>query len=385
MERTRHSSKHRQGLLGTMALMIIICCLSLTSCSSGSDSGKGDNSVSPNENGDEVLLQAPGNVRSLAQAANWISLTWTDTSTNEQGFKIEQKSGTEDFKEIVNVAPNSTSHTIMSLTPGTGYSFRVRSYAGADYSTYSNEANANTQQAVSDSSKIIFLHHSTGEVIWNGGVSAWFSQYNSQHQKNYAITQRNFPDGSNYPWNNYPYDYWNIWVKHAGGSPFQLQDTLEILTKTYNVIIWKHCFPVSEIEVDTGSPDIASSDKRIENYKLQYNALKAKMRQFPSVRFIVWTGAAQVAGAITPERATRARDFFQWVKDTWDEKGDNIFVWDFYELETEGGIYLKGDYAASATDSHPAAGFASVVAPCFSRRIVDVIEGRGDTGTLTGK
>jgi hypothetical protein len=23
--------------------------------------------------------------------------------------------------------------------------------------------------------KIIFLHHSTGEVIWNGGVAEWFA------------------------------------------------------------------------------------------------------------------------------------------------------------------------------------------------------------------
>ena len=27
---------------------------------------------------------------------------------------------------------------------------------------------------------IIFLHHSTGENIWNGGVSQWFIQYKSQ-------------------------------------------------------------------------------------------------------------------------------------------------------------------------------------------------------------
>ena len=36
----------------------------------------------------------------------------------------------------------------------------------------------------------------------------------------------------------------------------------------------------------------------------------------------------------------KGREFFQWVKNEWDTEGDNIFIWDFYELETEGGIYL---------------------------------------------
>lgn len=29
--------------------------------------------------------------------------------------------------------------------------------------------------------KIIFLHHSTGQVIWNGGVPEWFARYNAEH------------------------------------------------------------------------------------------------------------------------------------------------------------------------------------------------------------
>jgi len=232
--------------------------------------------------------------------------------------------------------------------------------------------------------RIIFLHHSTGECIWNGGVPAWFRNHNAANGTAYTITERNFPDET-YGWENYPYDYWNIWVRHACAKPFKGEPTLEILTRKYNVIVFKHCFPVSAIEADSGRADVASSEKRIENYKLQYAALKKKLRAFPKVRFLLWTGAVLVKGDMDEATARRARTFFDWVRNEWDEKGDNIFLWDFYELETRGGLYLKPAYAAGASDSHPNEKFSRSVAPLLCRRIVDVIRGRGDIGSRTGR
>jgi hypothetical protein len=230
-------------------------------------------------------------------------------------------------------------------------------------------------------SKIAFLHHSTGGVIWGGGVPEWFTTYNAAHGTGYNITETAYPD-SPYPWDNYPYDYWNIWVNHAGPSAYNGQATLEMLTPTYNVIVFKHCFPVSGIGPDTGHPDVTSASKTTENYKAQYAALKTKLRSFPSNRFIVWTGAALRQSETTPEQATRAKAFFDWVRNTWDEPGDNIFVWNFFDLETDGGIYLTPAHASG--DSHPNGTFAAEVAPLFAQRVVDVIKGVGDsTGTVT--
>ena len=232
--------------------------------------------------------------------------------------------------------------------------------------------------------KIIFLHHSTGSNIWQGGVADWFDDYNDTNGTDYQITEQEFPQDSPYGWENYPYDYWNIWVNNAGDDYFQEEPTLEILTDQYEVIVWKHCFPVSDIEEDTGSPDISSSDKTIENYKLQYNALKNKMLEFPNNQFIVWIGAAQVQGATDSAMATRAKTFFDWVRNDWNETGDNIFVWDFYQLETEGELYLKNKYAEDPSNSHPNSQFAQTVAPYFAQRVVDVIEERGETGSIKG-
>jgi hypothetical protein len=237
-------------------------------------------------------------------------------------------------------------------------------------------------KALPKDSRVVFLHHSTGECIWNGGVEERLADYNRSHRTKYRIDQQAFPKDSPYGWENYPFDYWNIWVKHAGAKPFKQEPTLEMLTAKYNVIVFKHCFPVSNIEEDTGEPDIASPTKSIENYKRQYAALKRKMRTFPKNRFLVWTGAAQIRSEIEEPAARRAKAFFEWVVREWDEPGDNIFVWDFYGLETEGGIYLKSAY--SSGDSHPNEAFSRRIAPLLCQRIVDVIEGRGDTGDRLG-
>lgn len=241
------------------------------------------------------------------------------------------------------------------------------------------------EKATGDAVKIIFLHHSTGNNVWKGGVPQWFEKYNQDNGKNYQISERAFPSGKPYAWKNYPFDYWNIWVANAGSEPYMEEPTLEILTPGYDVIVFKHCYPVSAIMPDEGTADTASEEKTLGNYKLQYAALKAKLRQFSDNKFIVWTGAALVAGNTNEESAARAREFAEWVRDEWDEPGDNIFVWDFFDLETEGGNVLKDEYAAAPDDSHPNEAFCKNVAPLFAKRIVDVIEGRGDSGSLTGK
>ncbi len=255
---------------------------------------------------------------------------------------------------------------------------------------------------------IIFLHHSTGGVIWQGEkpslvtrvvrkispglaetlgqakLPILFKEYNQEHNRNYKITQKIFPKASPYGWHNYPFDYYNIWVKNSGNLHYMEEPTLEILTKDYQVIIFKHCFPVGRIQADNDTADIDSYLKSLSNYKLQYNALRDKLLSFPETKFIVWTGAALAKGATTEDEAIRAREFFTWVREEWDMPGDNIHLWDFYELETEGGLYLKDEYSTSSIDSHPNSKFASRVAGMLFNRIIDVIETNGTDTDITG-
>jgi hypothetical protein len=255
-----------------------------------------------------------------------------------------------------------------------------------------------------NSVNIIFLHHSTGQCIWDGKASSvdysiktktstnkknssfnkWIKEYNKTNNTNYIAEDLVFPKDKPYGWANFPYDYYNIWVKNAGESPYNEEPTLEMLTKKYNVVIFKHCFPVSNVTGDTVA-NIDSDVKSIGNYKLQYAALKEKLYQFSNTKFILWTGAAQVKNKTSEEEAIRAKEFFDWVKKEWDQENDNIFLWDFRSLQTEDGLYFKDEYATSATDSHPNKEFSEKVVPLFGQRVTDVIENNGSKTNLKGE
>ncbi|MGM0483284.1 MAG: hypothetical protein ACQERI_01885, partial [Candidatus Krumholzibacteriota bacterium] len=215
----------------------------------------------------------------------------------------------------------------------------------------------------SEGMKIIFLHHSTGRIIWEAGVEDCLKQYSRNGGIKCSIREKEFPREKPYGWKNYPYDYWNIWVNNGGGGKYMKEPTLEYLAGRYDIIVFKHCYPVSALKPCPGEPSVDSEFKCPENYKLQYRALKEKMHSFPDCRFLVWTGAALVKGATDEQSAKRARSFFEWVRDEWDQEGDNIYIWDFYELETEGGLYLRDEYARSLTNSHPSESFARKAAP----------------------
>lgn len=240
----------------------------------------------------------------------------------------------------------------------------------------------------SNMTNIVFLHHSTGQSIWYGktnryirkltnrsDVGVYFRNYNRKNRTKYKIENLIFPQAAPYGWKNYPFDYYNIWVKNAGEQTYMNEPTLELLARDYDIVIFKHCYPVSNIDEDTGAPNIDSERKSLENYILQYQALKTKMHEFSSTKFIIWTPAVQVKNNITTEEAQRTKQFVDWIKNKWDEPGDNIFVWDFYQLETEGGLYMADRNAAGPSDSHPTVEFAARVAPLFAQFIIDVAEG----------
>ena len=168
----------------------------------------------------------------------------------------------------------------LSLSPGigvvTGTSATVHVSATTTYTLTATNANGtDTAQstvtlAPAGTVRIVYLHHSTGGNVWGGGVPGYFTAYNTTHGTHYQITERAYPDAP-YPWANYPYDYWNLWVNPSGpaddGNPNI--HSLEKLCSDYDVIVFKHCFPVSDLEADTGSASVSSSVKRAENYKLQ--------------------------------------------------------------------------------------------------------------------
>lgn len=249
-----------------------------------------------------------------------------------------------------------------------------------------------------NTSNVVFLHHSVGGRVFKGNpnrylfklfkrgeVEKWIRKYNIKSHKQINITQMNFPKKDPYGWKNYPFDYYNIWIAHGGKDAFLNEPTLEMLTAEYDIIIWKHCYPVANILPDTGEGNLNSEVKTLANYKLQYGALKDKMHSFGETRFIVWTPVPQVEAKTTEDEARRVREFYEWMIHSWDEKNDNIYLWDYYSLATEDGLYLKPENAQSADNAHPSKAFAGRVSEYFANRIIQVVNGIADESDITGK
>lgn len=272
--------------------------------------------------------------------------------------------------------------------------------------------NSCKQKEKASDMNIIYLHHSTGGVIWQGNdkkasiveraarkvspdlanligrkaiLPELFKEYNKKNSRDYRIKEMAFPKKTPYGWKNYPFDYYNIWVKNAGNEPYMKEPTLELLTRDYNVIIFKHCFPGSRIQPDQNPPDINSEYRSLSNYKLQYEALRDKLHEFPDTRFILFTGAVHLKSNLKEDEAKRANEFYRWVTGEWDIPGDNIHLWDLYSLQTEGDLYLKEAYALSQTNSHPNGEFAGRAVRLLFNRIIDVIEEDGTGTKLTGE
>ena len=87
---------------------------------------------------------APTNLKAAAVSGSQINLTWSDTSNNEKGFKIERKSGSGSFSQIVTVGANTTSYSDTGLLTGVTYTYRIRAFNDAGDSEYSAEASAIT-------------------------------------------------------------------------------------------------------------------------------------------------------------------------------------------------------------------------------------------------
>jgi len=89
---------------------------------------------------------APSNAVATALSATSARLTWTDNSYNEDGFRVERKTGAGGTWAVVFTAgANSGAGWVdSSLTESATYYYRVRAYNSAGDSGYSNEAPVTT-------------------------------------------------------------------------------------------------------------------------------------------------------------------------------------------------------------------------------------------------
>lgn len=233
--------------------------------------------------------------------------------------------------------------------------------------------------------KVVFLHHSTGRNVFNeGNVKALIDEYNKANHRSVEFTARIFPN-TPWPWSNYPFDYWKLWIGGSCDSQNPNIECIQTLAEKYDMVIMKHCYPGSAIRPNTGKPDVTSETKTLENYKEQYRALRSLFDSFPGTKFMVWTLAPLHRMATTPEAAGRAREFVEWVKNDWltedNKPHPNIYIFDFFshlaEMDAnpaQGVRYcLRYDFERdhSKGDSHPNLAANKHAGPLFVKAVTD--------------
>ncbi|MCX6294007.1 MAG: fibronectin type III domain-containing protein [Sphingobacteriales bacterium] len=105
---------------------------------------------STNNNGTVTVVPiAPTNLIGSVISTTQINLSWTDNATNEEGYKIERKTGNGNYTVVGSTGANITTYSDLGLTANTSYTYRVYAYNGAGNSLqYSNELTMTTQDSI---------------------------------------------------------------------------------------------------------------------------------------------------------------------------------------------------------------------------------------------
>jgi hypothetical protein len=108
---------------------------------------------------------APTNLVAVAASAAQINLSWTESGTNQAGFRLERS--TDGVTYTLRATPDDVdrSYTDVGLTPGTTYYYRVRAVNTAGASAYSNVASTTTLTAAAAT----YL----SDIAWVSATNGW--------------------------------------------------------------------------------------------------------------------------------------------------------------------------------------------------------------------
>ncbi len=114
--------------------------------------------------------------------------------------------------------------------------------------------------------------------------------------------------------------------------------------ENYEVVMFKSCFPASNIE----------SDEQTAEYKRYFNQIGKAFRKENKVFFIACTAPPLVPNESSRANAKRARRFNNWLKNEWAPQFLNVAVFDFYGVLSDNKGFLRKPYRVDEYDSHPA-------------------------------
>ena len=93
---------------------------------------------------------APSSLHAEATAAGRIDLSWIDESTDEYGFEVERSAdGGASWQLLASLGTDTGTYEDTEVASLTAYSYRVRAFNGAGYSSYSNTATVTSLESSS--------------------------------------------------------------------------------------------------------------------------------------------------------------------------------------------------------------------------------------------
>ncbi len=87
---------------------------------------------------------APSGITATGTAYNSVTTRWTDSSSNETGFKVERSRNGVDYLEIATLGAGVATYVDNGVIASSNYYYRVRAYNSVGNSNYSNVASVTT-------------------------------------------------------------------------------------------------------------------------------------------------------------------------------------------------------------------------------------------------
>lgn len=217
------------------------------------------------------------------------------------------------------------------------------------------------QLAFAQGVRIIFLHHSCGaNLIAEGGVregltALGYEFYDHGYNEEGLVLADGTWTGTNFdvPGDNTdPDGYAAIFAQPLHDPP---DNTFSHLMQ-YDVIAFKSCFPVSNVESET----------QLQEYRSHYLSIRARMDQYPDKVFVIVTQPPEVPANSSPDAAARARSFVEWLQsDEYLSGHPNVFVFDFFGQLAGTDNFLRPEYRMDEYDAHPNELANRTVGPLF--------------------
>ena len=210
---------------------------------------------------------------------------------------------------------------------------------------------------------VVLLHHSVGaNLIEQGGLRQRFTDlgyqfYDHGYNDDGLVLADGAPAGSNFDVpddNTDPDGLAAIFAQELHDPP---DNTLSYLMQ-YDVIAFKSCFPVSNIQ----------SDEQLAGYESHYLSIRDRMDQYPNRAFIVISPPPEIPADSDPEAAARARRFADWLaSDEYLGGHPNVFTFSLFDLLADPSTnMLRAGYQAHEYDAHPNEQANQTVGPLFA-------------------